>query len=329
MELLTKEIFHESIRRAGSICILGHVGPDGDCYGSTLAVNRYIRNLRASDGVTIQNYLDEVSPKFLFLDGCASVSTDANDGRVYDLAIICDCADIKRMGHFEKYFRSAGSSLMLDHHFTNDGFGDYGIVNGTASSTSEVLFDLMDEQYFDRPAAECIYTGIIHDTGVFRYSNTSPHTLEIAGKCIEKGISFGSIIEESFFSMSFEQKKVLGYILAHIKMRAGGKIVYSCLSMEERKALDAVEMDMDGMIDHIRTTTGALAAAYMYETKDGRVKVSLRSNSDLADVSRICAKNGGGGHKKAAGCFMSPDFEKNMDEIEADLTEQINNAAAL
>ena len=97
--------------------------------------------------------------------------------------------------------------------------------------------------------------------------------------------------------------------------------------METRKQLDAETMDMDGMIDQLRTTSGALAAVYMYESPDNRVKVSLRSNSDAVDVSRICQKHDGGGHKKAAGCFMSRDFEKNMDEIEEDLVRQMNDAA--
>ena len=329
MELLTKEIFEDSIRKAGSICVLGHVSPDGDCFGSVLAVYHYIKRLREGEEFRLQVYLEEENPKFSFMDGSDLISTDSNDGREYELAVVCDCADTKRLGRFEKYFRGARRSLLIDHHYTNEGFGDFGVIRGTASSACEVLFDLMDERYFDRETAECIYTGIIHDTGVFRYSSTSAHTLEIAGKCIEKGISFGSIIEESFFSMSFEQKRVLGYILSGIRQRAGGKIAYNYLSMEERKKLGAEDMDMDGMIDHIRTTTGVLAAAYMYETKDGRAKVSLRSNSDLVDVSRICSANGGGGHKKAAGCFMSLDFEKNMDEIEADLMEQIDHAAAL
>lgn len=326
MELLTKEIFNNSIREAGSICILGHVSPDGDCIGSTLAVYNYVRNMRGED-VRVQVYLEPVNEKFLFLKGSELISDDSGDWKDYELAIACDTADLKRLGRFDKYINRASKAILIDHHYTNEGFGDYGIIRGDASSTCEVLYDLLEEAYIDKKIAECIYTGIVHDTGVLRYSNTSKHTMDIAGSCMAFGIDFGRIVEESFFAMSFAQKKVLGYVLSHAGQRAGGRIVYSYIDMDTRKQLDAETMDMDGMIDQLRTTSGALAAVYMYESPDNRVKVSLRSNSDAVDVSRICQKHDGGGHKKAAGCFMSRDFEKNMDEIEEDLVRQMNDAA--
>lgn len=326
MELLTKEIFNNSIREAGSICILGHVSPDGDCIGSTLAVYNYVRNMRGED-VRVQVYLEPINEKFLFLEGSELISDDSGDWKDYELAIACDTADLKRLGRFDKYINRASKAILIDHHYTNEGFGDYGIIRGDASSTCEVLYDLLEEAYIDKKIAECIYTGIVHDTGVLRYSNTSKHTMDIAGSCMAFGIDFGRIVEESFFAMSFAQKKVLGYVLSHAGQRAGGRIVYSYIDMETRKQLDAETMDMDGMIDQLRTTSGALAAVYMYESPDNRVKVSLRSNSDAVDVSRICQKHDGGGHKKAAGCFMSRDFEKNMDEIEEDLVRQMNDAA--
>lgn len=328
MELLTKEIFNDSIKSAASICILGHVNPDGDCVGSTLAAYNYIKNVRNGEDVCIAVYLDEIkSSKFDFLKGREHISSDSNDGRSYELAIVCDCADIKRTGRFDKYLESASKSLLIDHHFTNGGFGNLGIIRGEASSTCEVLYDLLMPEYIDKSIAECIYTGIIHDTGVLRYSSTSKHTMDIAGRCMEFGIDFGKIVEESFFAMSFEQKRVLGYVLSNIKTRADGQIVYGCLDLETRRKLDAAEMDMDGIIDEIRTTTGALVGVFMYGTPDGHTKASLRSNSDAVDVSRICQAHGGGGHKKAAGCFMSDDFDKNMDEIEADFREQMKDAA--
>ena len=328
MELLTGEIFNRSVRDADSICILGHVSPDGDCAGSCLAVYNYILAVKGAE-TRVRVYLEDLSPKFGFLQGSGSISSDPSDGEKYSLAVVCDCADVSRLGRFEKYYRNADLSILIDHHHTNGGYGDYALVEGEASSCCEVLFGLLEERFFDKAIAECIYTGLVHDTGVFRYSSTSERTMGIAGKCISKGIDFGRIIEESFFSMSLEQKKVLGFILSNIRTRADGRIVYSFMSDEDRKALGAVGMDMDGMIDQIRTTSNAMEAVFMYIAKDGRIKASLRSNSDIIDVSRVCSAFGGGGHKKAAGCFMSPDFEKNMDIIETDFLEQVNNAISL
>ena len=322
--ILTKEIFEEKIRNASSICIIGHVSPDGDCAGSVLGAYNYIKNMRGDD-MDVVPYLEELNEKFSFLSGYDAVRSERDDRR-YDLAVVCDCADPDRMGRFLKLFREAKDSAVIDHHITNQGFGAHSIVEGTASSASEVLFGLMDEAYFDKAIAECIYTGIVHDTGVFRHSSTHKSTMEIAGKCIEKGIDFGSIIEESFFAMTFEQKKLLGYLLLNLRQEHGGKLVYSYISMEERKRLGAEKMDMDGMIDNIRTTSGAMAAVYMYGTADGRVKTSLRSNTDDIDVSIIAAKYGGGGHKRAAGCFMSLDMENNIREISEEFGIQLEKA---
>lgn len=321
---LTKEIFHQEIRKAGSVCILGHISPDGDCMGSVLGTYNYIKNLREKSGdVLIQPYLEEVGDKFLYLNGSSLVCTDPKDDRKYELAVVLDCADPDRLGRFRHFMDHADKVIMIDHHFTNPGFGDYQLVIPSSSSASEALFGLLDEKYVNKSVAECIYTGLIHDTGVFRHNSTSPETMRVAAKCMEYGIDFNTIIEESFFSMTFGQKRVLGWLLSHMESSLNGRLITASLDIKTRKELDAVEMDMDGMIDHLRTTTGALLAAYMYETKDKRVKLSLRSNSDLVDVSRIAANYGGGGHKRAAGCFMGLDFEKNKAEIQYAVLEQL------
>ncbi len=320
---LNREVFNEKLRAAGSICILGHVSPDGDCVGSVLAVYNYIRHLKEGGSFTLQAYLEEINPKFSFLSGADRISAEPKDGKKYELAVVCDCADENRLGRFRGYLENAEGSLVVDHHFTNAGFGDACLIVPQASSTCEVLYDLMEEPFFRKDVAECIYTGLVHDTGVFRHNTTSSRTMAIAGKCMDLGIPFGEIIEESFFAMDFEQKKVLGYLLTEMQQRAGGKMICGWLDMETRKKLHAETADMDGMIDQMRTTSGAVMALYMYETKDGRIKASMRSNSDAVDVSLIAMMYGGGGHKRAAGCFMDRDFEKNADLVEAEVKRQL------
>ncbi len=329
---LTKEIFHRELLKAESICILGHISPDGDCVGSVLGAYNYIRKLPGCTAVTagrLQPYLEEVGEKFRYMQGSDVVCCDPRDDRRYELALVCDCADPDRMGRFRHFMDRADRCIMIDHHVTNPGFGDHRLVVPGSSSSCEVLFGLMEEKYVDRSVAECIYTGLIHDTGVFRHNSTSPDTLRAAARCMEYGIDFNRIIEESFFSMTFAQKRVLGWLLSHMESYLDGRLIMAALDMPTKKDLGAESMDMDGMIDHMRTTTGALLAAYMYETKDGRTKLSLRSNSDLVDVSRIAAAYGGGGHKRAAGCFMGLDLERNKAEIEAAVTEQLDEHGVL
>lgn len=325
MEQNIKERFHQMIREAESICILGHIGPDGDCAGSTLGVESYIRNLCSREGLTkrIQVYLEEFSAKFSYLPGYDRISHDPAEEKSYDLCIVCDCADDTRLGKFIRYQKSAAHSFCADHHITNGGFGETGIILQDASSTCEVVFDLMEEAYVDRDVAVCIYTGIVHDTGVFRYSCTSRHTMEIAGKCMAMGIDFGEIIDDSFFAMNLNQKLMLGRVLSEMRSYMDGRFVVGAVGAETMKLYGVSNKDMDGVIDELRTTRGALCAAFLYQTQNRQYKVSLRSNCEEVDVSRIAQSFGGGGHRKAAGCFMSPALEQDIRLLMEELQKQL------
>ena len=321
----TADKLNEMIRVAESICILGHIGPDGDCAGSTLGMRSYILSMSRAEGLqkTVQVYLEEFSEKFSYLPGYETVSHDPAEEKRYDLCIVCDCADEGRLGKFYSYLKNAGKSFCADHHVTNGGFADVCEIRPEASSTCEVIWDLMEQRYVNRDAAVCIYTGIVHDTGVFRYSSTSPHTMEIAGRCMSFGFDFGEIIDDSFFAMSFGQKLILGRALSEMQSRLSGKLVASSVSAETMQFYGVGKKEMDGIIDELRTTRGALCAVFMYQTQNRQYKVSLRSNTDAVDVSRIAKAFGGGGHKRAAGCFMSADPAKNLEKIEAEVEKQL------
>lgn len=313
-ELLNKEIFNENIMRSGSICVLGHVNPDGDCAGSVLGICNYIKNMRKDNLPELKPYLYEISDKFSFLPGFVDIDNRLLDTK-YDLVIVCDCADEERLGKFRKYVETAKTVLLIDHHATNQGFGDFCLVSPDASSTSEMVYLLLNQDYFDRSVATCIYTGIVHDTGVFRYSCTHERTMQIAGRCLGMGVDFQSVIEDSFFFMTIKQKKILGNCLMNMQSVFDGKLVYSYVDKTMRDKYGATDPDMDGMIDCIRSTTGASAAFFVYIAEDGKARASLRSNTDHIDVSTIAQKFEGGGHRRAAGCTMFPDIQRDIDDI--------------
>lgn len=350
-----KKKFNEQILAANRICILGHTGPDGDCAGSTLGLRNYIRNLKnmpkslqkkvhqqdqncmsddkalageEANGAeeteqTVQVYLEAFSEKFSYLTGYDNVCHDPEDARTYDLCIVCDCADINRLGKFAHFMETAAHSFCIDHHVTNAGFAEFSRICPDASSTCEVLYDLLEKEYVDRAVAECIYTGIIHDTGVFRYSSTSPHTMEVAGECMRFGFNFGEIIDDSFFAMTFLQKQVLGSVLSNASEWMSGRLIFASIDAKTMESYGIGKKEMDGFIDQLRTTRGALCAVFMYQTKDRQYKVSLRSNSDRLDVAKVAQVFGGGGHVRAAGCFMSPDVNLNRKKIIAEVEKQI------
>lgn len=317
-----KKKFEAFLDGAEDICIMGHTAPDGDCIGSTLALYNYIKNRNPEKKVTV--YLDSPSEKFSYLNGFEKVVTNCAVEKEYDLAIVCDCGDAKRTGRFVKYLSSAKTSFLIDHHATNQGFCDAFVIEPDASSTSEMTYSFMDEDYFDRAVAECVYTGIIHDTGVFKYNSTSRKTMEVAASCMEKGIKFGEIIDGSFYSMSMAQRRLLGHVLTGLTEKLDGRFVYATL---DRKTMISYGIessrDTDGFIDNIRETDGAVCAAFFYEIPDGSYKCSLRSNSTAVDVSKIAVEYGGGGHLMAAGCTLTGNIGENIEEITEKVRRQI------
>ena len=170
------------LKQVKSVAIAGHVRPDGDCTGSCLAVYGYIRE--HFPDVDADVYLETVNPAFDCLRGIEDIKTDYFADRQYDLFLSLDVSDKERLGEALKYFETAGRTVCIDHHITNKGFAEENWVEPEASSTSELVFEAMEEELISKETAEALYMGIVHDTGIFQYSNTSPRTMEIAGRLI-------------------------------------------------------------------------------------------------------------------------------------------------
>lgn len=196
------------------------------------------------------------------------------------------------------------------------------IVPDQASSTCEVLFDQLEEEKVSREIAECLYTGIIHDTGVFKYSCTSAHTMEIAGKLMEKGIDFGAIIDNSFYKKTYIQNQILGRALLESITFFDGRCIFSAIRQSEMEFYGVTGADMDGIIDQLRLTDGVEVAIFLYETGPQEYKVSMRSQY-LVDVSRIASFFGGGGHVKAAGCTMNGNIHDVINNLSLHIAKQM------
>ena len=169
--------------------------------------------------------------------------------------------------------------------------------------------------------AECIYVGIIHDTGVFQYSCTSAKTMNIAGNLMQKGIDFTKIIEDTFYTKTYNQNRILGQALVGARLAADGKVVYSVITKEQMAEYEVLPKHLDGIVSQLRVTKDVQAAIFLYETDDG-YKVSMRSGNEV-NVAEVAMKFGGGGHIKAAGVSMegTPDtiLKALLDEIQKQL----------
>ena len=310
-------ILTEALKDKKTVVILGHVNPDGDCVGSCTGMYNYLTE--NFEELQVSLYLQTTSKKFGYLKGYDRVNTEYDPEKTFDLCITLDASDIKRLGEFAPYLETAKDSLCIDHHVTNEGMAKRNVVEPEASSCCEVLYQLLDAEKISKSVAECLYTGIIHDTGVFKYSNTSRKTMEIVGRLIEFGIDFPKIIDGSFYIKSFEQSKLHGCAMLNSKRILDDRFIYTVVTQEQMKEFGCSVKSTDGIVDQLRVVDGVEVVALLYETgAPSEYKVSLRTNSEL-DLSRIATVFGGGGHVKAAGCTVTGSAE----EILEGLCEQI------
>ncbi|WP_394525701.1 DHH family phosphoesterase [Lacrimispora sp. JR3] len=313
--------FDTILKDVKKAAIMGHVRPDGDCVGSCLAVYNYLNENYPEVEAVI--YLETPSDKFGYLKNFNTIVSDFTEDKEYDLCICLDSSDTLRFGEAVKYLKSAKKSICVDHHITNVRYADQNIVEDHASSTCEVLFGLFEEDKISKEVAECIYTGIIHDTGVFKYDCTSRRTMEIAGKMMEKGIDFSRIIDDSFYRKTYLQNQILGRALLESITFHDNQCIFSVISKKDMDFYGVTSGDMDGIIDQLRITEGVECAIFMYETACREYKVSLRSNTSL-DVSKIAVYFGGGGHKKAAGCTMTGSVHDVINNLSDQIVKQLD-----
>ncbi len=308
----------EMIGQAQTIAILGHTKPDGDCVGSCLGLYNYIRdNYRDKETVV---YLEEPPKSFGFLSGADRIVHEYED-RVYDLAVSLDCSDTDRHVHFAPVFKNAKATVCIDHHRSNQGFGDFFLCEPDASSACEVLYKLLDDSLISRESAEALYLGIVHDTGVFKYQSTSPDTMRIAGALMSKGLDTQKIIDDTFYRVTYNQNLLTGHALLKSKLFLEGKVIMTVLDEKDFERFNAGKDDTEGIVDKIRVTEGTEVAVFAYRLPGRDYKFSLRSISKV-DVSVIAVHFAGGGHIRAAG-FNAKEFEPAFETVLDMIREQL------
>lgn len=310
----------EIIKDKKLIGIAGHVRPDGDCAGSTLAVYNYIKDNYPDKDVRL--YLEPIPNIFKFMKRADKIRSDYADDDVFDLFIALDCGDLGRLGNAAKYFENAKSTLCIDHHASNSSFADINYIFPDASSTCELVFEVIDRTKLKKDIAECLYTGMVHDTGVFQYSCTSAKTMEIAGILMETGIDYPKIVDETFYTKTFGQNKILGQALLNAELYLDGAVIASMITQAEMDEFSVLPKHLDGIVNQLRVTKDVKIALFLYENEDKTFKGSLRVNGDY-NVAEIAAEFGGGGHVKAAGFTIDGPIDTAMDRILSVIREKI------
>lgn len=312
--------FLQAISDAQTIVILGHIRPDGDCVGSCMGMYNYIMDNYQGKQVTV--YLGEFDDKFLFLHGADKISHKADTGRTYDLCLALDCASTDRFGEFSIYYDTAKVKAAIDHHASNPGYGDICLVRPDASAACEAIYGILEREKISRHCAEALYLGIVHDTGVFKHSNTTKETMCVAGDLIELGANPQKTIDDTFYSKTHMQNQILGQALLNSYMTLDNQCVVTCLRKEVFDHYHASSVDVDGVVDQIRVTRGIEVAVFYYEYEPDVYKFSLRSNERL-DVSQIALAFGGGGHVRAAGFSLEGSQEEVIEKVLARIAEAL------
>ena len=218
-----------------------------------------------------------------------------------DLAFLIDTPSLERIGaNGEKCLKTATKTCNIDHHISNPlNLCTKNFVEVKASSASEVLFFLLNPNKISKDTAECLYLGIVHDTGAFKFSCTGQRTMVAIGELLDKGIDFTRIINETYYTRTYIQTLVTGYVMLNSKLALNGKVVYSYLTPDDMTRYSVTPVELSNVIDTLREVSGTEVAIFLYPV-NGEYKISLRSNY-VVDVNAIAKNFGGGGHIRAAG----------------------------
>ena len=311
----------QGVKRAG---IAGHVRPDGDCTGSCLALYQYLRMYYPE--VSTDVYLEEIPNSFHMLTGADEIRHGLPEDTGYDVFFALDCGDTKRLGFAGTLFEQAKKTVCIDHHVSNLAFADVNQIVPDASSTSELIYDLLEKERITKEIAEALYLGIVHDTGVFQYSCTKPSTMEAAAELLRKGIDGPKIIEKTFYEKTYAQNQVLGKALLESIRLMDGKVIFSYITKKSMNFFGVKEKDLEGIVSQLRVTTGVEVAIFLYELESGEFKVSLRSKEKV-DVSKVAQYFGGGGHVRAAGLTFRGTVHDAVNNIVGQVALQLEEEA--
>lgn len=310
---------------AENIVISGHIRPDGDCVGSCMATYLYLKKIMPEANVKVM--LEQPSEIFACIKDFDAIDTSFSYDDNCDVFIALDC-EKTRLGEAEKLFDQAKKTINIDHHISNEnGCADVNYIDPKASSASELVFDVLEKELLDEDIAKAIYIGMIHDSGIFQYSNTSPKTLRTAAELISFGFDFTTIIDRTFYEKTYVQNQILGRALLESIMFMDGRCVVSAVDKKMMDFYQVTPKDLEGIVSQLRNIKGVECAIFMYEIGTQQYKVSMRS-CQYVDVAKVAGYFGGGGHVRAAGCTMNGSFYDVVNNLSKHIEEQIKEKEA-
>lgn len=301
-------------RESVKVLISSHVNPDGDAIGSELAMYHLIRSMGKKAHIINQ---DAVPGNLLFLPGAAEILTPDQLALPYDCTFMLDCGQSDRAGDvFIEDKKGYGLVVNIDHHLTATPWADLNWVDQAAGSTSEMIYSLI-RQLIGKPdldMALCIYTGIVADTGSFRYSNTTAGVFSLASSLVSMGVDPAQVASHLYENTPYKRIKLLGIVLRSIGITDDGLVSWISMPASALEETDTRWEDTEEFINYPRSISTVRVALSFKQISSNTVKVSLRSQGRI-DVARMALKYGGGGHKNAAGFSLNGDLDEIKDKV--------------
>jgi phosphoesterase RecJ-like protein len=289
----------EAIRESDSVCVVGHIRPDGDCIGSQLGLALALRN----EGKKVVCWNEDSLPaKLAFLDTQELFELPL-PGRQFDCVVATDCASFERLGKVKECIGERKVFVNIDHHASNTRYADLNWVSSREPSTGELIYRLLRDAKWPitRPIADCLFTAVSTDTGSFQYPSTTPSTFHVASHLVERGADLGRISQEVYESYPLARVNLLRHVYNKFHLTHDGRTAYFWLKKRDYIRTGAQPDDSEGLIDHIRAIQGVVVACLFEEVEPGLTRISLRSKSSDVNVNDIAGLFGGGGHSAAAG----------------------------
>lgn len=295
--------------------VVSHVQPDGDAVSSTLAVGWLLSCLGKKYTMLNEGPIPQ-RMKYLWHAGEIVNLAEGELPRQYSNVICVDCADFQRVGLTQRYFANDALIVNIDHHPTNNGYGFVTLIKPDAAATAEILFDLLKtfQVEWNLDIATAIYTGLLTDTGGFRYTNTSPKVMAAVSELLAMGVNGPELAENLLEEMTLAQVKVLNRALSTLQLSPEGDIAWVYVTQQDMLDCGAANEDLEGIVNYPRNIRGVEVGILFKVINEKAVKASLRSAGKV-DVAALAQGFGGGGHTRAAGARIDGTLDEAISRV--------------
>lgn len=309
------------LEKNNSFLITSHKNIDGDAIGSELALYFILKKLNKKPIILNQDRLPRIYNFLPDSDKVHCLEDNYINIKNIDVGIIVDCSNFERIEETYKIFKNIKNIINIDHHNSNENYGDLNYIDSSASSVGEIIYDLIkfiNLDLLDEKISTCLYTAIITDTGSFRYSNVSSKTFSVVSDLASQGIKPNLIADNIYNRNTYSGLKLLGKALLTLEVDESNYVSWLTITRDMLNNTEANDEEVEGIIDVARTLENTEVSILFRETKDNKIKVSFRSKGDF-NVNKFAGKFNGGGHPNSSGCVCSGKIAEVKEKILSEL----------